>query len=62
MITNGHKGEEWAKKIARGLCLGLVQMHKQNIAHRDIKPSNIMMKDENTPIIIDFGLSGTIPP
>jgi len=61
-LKKGMHGEEWAREIAKGLCYGLIYMHKQNMAHRDIKPGNIMLKDANTPIIIDFGLCDTKHP
>lgn len=32
-------------------------MHNKNMLHLDLKPSNIMMRDINTPVLIDFGLS-----
>lgn len=35
--------------------------HSQGIIHRDIKPSNILVRnDDNSPVIIDFGLSYVI--
>jgi hypothetical protein len=30
-------------------------MHDRGFLHLDIKPSNVMMRDENTPILIDLG-------
>lgn len=29
--------------------------HKQQIVHRDLKPANIMLRDEATPVLTDFG-------
>ena len=32
-------------------------MHSQKMLHLDIKPKNVMLRNEGTPILIDFGLS-----
>ena len=30
-------------------------MHDRDILHRDISPDNILLEDDNTPVLIDFG-------
>lgn len=32
-------------------------MHRQKMLHLDLKPNNIMLRDNESPVIIDFGLS-----
>ena len=34
---------------------GLEQVHTAEYLHRDIKPGNIVLRDEDTPVLIDFG-------
>lgn len=34
---------------------GLLYVHKLNYIHRDIKPANIVIREDNTPVLIDFG-------
>jgi eukaryotic-like serine/threonine-protein kinase len=41
-----------------GLLAGLSAMHGAGVAHLDVKPSNVILRDENTPVLVDFGLSG----
>jgi serine/threonine protein kinase len=41
-----------------GVLGGLVAMHSVGVAHLDIKPSNVILRDEHTAALVDFGLSG----
>ncbi|MCZ0717196.1 Stk1 family PASTA domain-containing Ser/Thr kinase [Aerococcus kribbianus] len=36
---------------------GMQSAHELNIIHRDLKPQNIMIKDDGTVIIMDFGIA-----
>lgn len=36
---------------------GLEQLNLKSIVHRDLKPTNIRLRSDDTPVIIDFGLS-----
>lgn len=48
------------EKILLPLCDGLFQLHKKNLIHRDIKPENIIIRNDGTPILIDFGAIGNL--
>jgi hypothetical protein len=41
-----------------GILAGLEVMHGVGVAHLDIKPSNVIVRDGETPVLVDFGLSG----
>lgn len=42
---------------ARQICLGMVEAHKLGVVHRDLKPHNIMIDQEGTAKIMDFGVA-----
>jgi hypothetical protein len=41
-----------------GVLTGLEAMHRVGVAHLDVKPSNVILREEGTPVLVDFGLSG----
>ncbi|MDM8565919.1 serine/threonine protein kinase [Candidatus Halobeggiatoa sp. HSG11] len=47
--------EEELKTIVVPLLEGLEEIHQAGVLHRDIKPNNIYLRDDNTPVLLDFG-------
>jgi len=41
-----------------GILAGLEAMHAADVGHLDLKPSNVILRDGETPVLVDFGLSG----
>ena len=39
------------------VCSGLTYAHKHGLVHRDIKPANIVILEDGTPKIVDFGIA-----
>jgi serine/threonine-protein kinase len=46
-----------AVKIASSICDALDYMHKHGVIHRDLKPQNIMLCNDGTIRIMDFGIA-----
>jgi serine/threonine protein kinase len=59
---NFPKGEKSAEQIALVAAIldAYDRLHRQHILHGDIHPGNILVKDDGSVKIIDFGLSGVI--
>ncbi|MBI4005221.1 MAG: serine/threonine protein kinase, partial [Gammaproteobacteria bacterium] len=43
------------KKILLPILDGLAAIHAANFIHRDIKPPNIYIREDNNPVLLDFG-------
>jgi serine/threonine protein kinase len=46
-----------AINIAKQVCEGLVEAHRQGVIHRDLKPQNIMIDQDGNAKIMDFGIA-----
>ena len=46
--------------IFRGVANGIKNMHDKNYAHLDLKLENVVLMDDLTPKLIDFGLSNQV--
>ncbi|MEO0972088.1 MAG: serine/threonine-protein kinase [Pseudomonadota bacterium] len=46
-----------ALHYARGIAQALKLIHSHNIFHRDLKPGNVMLREDGSVALIDFGLA-----
>jgi len=49
--------EKDAIKLASRICEALEYMHEQGVVHRDLKPQNVMLCNDGTIRIMDFGIA-----
>lgn len=43
--------------IAKGICRGLAAAHRIGVLHRDLKPENVIITQDGTPHLMDFGIA-----
>jgi serine/threonine protein kinase len=51
----GEIAEAWIRKTFAELLNGLREVHSNKLLHLDIKPGNVYIRNDGTPVLIDFG-------
>ncbi len=57
ILQRGALQKEEAIEIMTQLVSAVAHAHEKNIIHRDVKPQNVLVKDDGTVKITDFGIS-----
>ncbi|MEV1047990.1 protein kinase [Streptomyces sp. NPDC049916] len=60
LLRAGPLPPDRALRLARHLCDGLHQAHRQlGLVHRDVKPATCLLTEDSTPRVTDFGRART---
>ncbi len=60
LMKRGALEERHVLKVADGVLTALEVSHKAGIVHRDIKPANIMITDDGSVKVMDFGIARAV--
>ncbi|HZH11729.1 MAG TPA: protein kinase [Microvirga sp.] len=55
LLGAGPLPEPVLRNVLKGILDGLKAVHDRATLHRDLKPNNIILRDDGTPVLIDFG-------
>lgn len=56
-LTSGPLPEAEVARVVEQVCAALDNAHASGIVHRDIKPGNILLSEDGTVKLVDFGLA-----
>ncbi len=59
-INAGGLTEDRALEVTADVCSALAYAHQHNLVHRDIKPGNILLADDGSVKVTDFGIARAI--
>src|SRR5579864_6631556 len=56
-MSHGALDHSTALKYLHGIAAGLDYAHGHGVVHRDVKPANVLLTNEDSPVLADFGLA-----
>jgi len=58
LMTKAEKGNVDFAAVGRDVLYGLRDLHRRGKVHRDLKPENVLIRQDGTAVLTDFGISG----
>ncbi len=58
LLTAAEKGHVDFATVGHDVLYGLRDLHQRGKVHRDLKPENVLMRQDGTAVLTDFGISG----
>ncbi|KAJ3373828.1 hypothetical protein GGF31_008713 [Allomyces arbusculus] len=59
IVKNHHLGEDEARRFVQQIVAAVDYCHQHSVIHRDLKPENLLLSDDSTLKLIDFGFVNT---
>ncbi|KNE65163.1 CAMK/CAMKL/AMPK protein kinase [Allomyces macrogynus ATCC 38327] len=59
IVKNHHLGEDEARRFVQQIVAAVDYCHQHSVIHRDLKPENLLLADDSTLKLIDFGFVNT---
>ena len=57
IVSKGRLSEDEARRLFQQIISGVEYCHAHRVVHRDLKPENLLLSEDNSIKIADFGLS-----